>query len=156
MRLHAHRTLKAAALMLLTFLLTAGAAYAQGRIVGTVTDASTGEALPGANVVIQGTSKGAATDLDGQYSIAAVSAGTHTLVASFVGYERVEQQVTVEDGETVTVDIELPWAAAHPTSCSGNARASNLMIGRPSSRRTVKGRPCLFWSDSWRSIQETP
>ncbi|MFC1569329.1 substrate-binding domain-containing protein [bacterium] len=40
-----------------------------GKIAGTVTDKETGEPLPGANVVIEGTSLGAAADIEGQFSI---------------------------------------------------------------------------------------
>lgn len=107
------RYLSSSALVVALCFLALGAipdAHAQsGRIVGTVSDANTGESLPGANVVIQGTSKGAATDIEGKYTLPSVSAGTYTLLFSYVGYERVEREVTVGAGETVTVDADLPW-----------------------------------------------
>ena len=58
---------------------------AQMTVSGTVTDASTGEALAGANVVVDGTSKGAAADASGSFSIANVPNGS-TLTASMIGY----------------------------------------------------------------------
>jgi len=84
----------------------------QGSIMGTVTDAQTGEPLPGVNVVVEGTQQGAATDAQGQYEITDVESGTYTLLATFVGYRNeTVQDVTVRSGETTTVDIELTSSA---------------------------------------------
>jgi outer membrane receptor protein involved in Fe transport len=66
-----------------------------GRLSGVVTDASTGESLPGANVVLQGTQLGTATDVDGNYFIIGVPVGTYDITASFVGF----QPQTIEDVE---------------------------------------------------------
>ena len=57
-----------------------------GKISGVVKDASTGEALIGANVLIEGTTIGAATNVDGFFVILSVSPGSHNLKASMVGY----------------------------------------------------------------------
>ena len=56
-----------------------------GKVRGTVTDESTGEALVGANVLIDGTSLGAATDENGEYFILNVSPGTYTVRAQLIG-----------------------------------------------------------------------
>ena len=53
--------------------------FAQNTISGTVTNASTGEALPGANVVVLGTNMGAAATVDGSYTISNVPDGTFTI-----------------------------------------------------------------------------
>jgi hypothetical protein len=83
-----------------TFLLPF-ALYAQGSVSGTVTDASTGNALAGANVILDGTSLGAAADANGAYSIENVPAGTYTVTASVIGYESSSQAVDVSpDGGT--------------------------------------------------------
>lgn len=81
----------------------------QGQIEGTVTDASTGEVLPGVNITIEGTSIGAASDLDGNYVIRRVPSGRHVLVFSYIGYERLEMPVEVIAGRTVEVDAGLTW-----------------------------------------------
>jgi outer membrane receptor protein involved in Fe transport len=60
-----------------------------GKVVGKVTDAKTGEGLPGANVVIVGTRMGAATDLDGSYVIINVPVGTYTVSATMIGFRTV-------------------------------------------------------------------
>ncbi len=57
-----------------------------GKIAGTVVDAATGESLPGANVVIVGTSQGAVTDADGNFIILRVRPGTYSVRAQFIGF----------------------------------------------------------------------
>ncbi len=59
-------------------LLIPGMVFAQqGKVRGLVTDGETGDALPGANVVIEGTSLGASSDLDGSYIILGVPPGVY-------------------------------------------------------------------------------
>lgn len=57
-----------------------------GKIAGNVTDARTGEPLPGVNVVVVGTPYGAVTDFDGNYSIVNLEPGTYTVRVSSIGY----------------------------------------------------------------------
>ncbi|HKJ30928.1 MAG TPA: SusC/RagA family TonB-linked outer membrane protein [Balneolales bacterium] len=93
---------------LLTFLMIPFVnVYGQGvSIVGTVKDGSTGEALPGANILVQELKRGAATDVDGKYIISNISPGTYTLIASFVGYKKSQVTLTVGN-EDVTQNFEL-------------------------------------------------
>ncbi len=73
--------------MLVLLVFTATAALAQtGKISGTVTDAATGETIPGVNVAIVGITQGAVTDVDGFYFIVGVRPGTHDLRATFIGF----------------------------------------------------------------------
>lgn len=79
-----------------------------GKIAGEVTDAATGEPLPGVNVVIVGTTQGAITDADGFYSILNVSPGTHSVRASFVGFRaQIKENVRVNIDLTTDVDFQL-------------------------------------------------
>jgi TonB-linked SusC/RagA family outer membrane protein len=96
-------------LVLLSILLIPAMARAQdvGTISGTVTDAQTGGTLPGVNVTLEGTTTGAATNSDGEYSIEGVPAGTVTVQATFVGYQSFSETVEVAAGETTTLDIAL-------------------------------------------------
>ncbi len=95
------------------FLLLPGIAWAQqGTVTGEVTDAQDGQPLPGATVQIVEAQMGAATDANGQYRIANVPTGEQTLEVSFVGYQTTTQTVTVEEGETVTVDFQLEQSVA--------------------------------------------
>ena len=88
--------------------LRADAEAKQGAITGTVTDAGTGEPLPGVSVAVEGTQLGAATGADGTYTIRGVEPGTYTVRASFVGYgDEVEEGVEVQEGQTTTVDVAM-------------------------------------------------
>ena len=68
--------------------------YAQSTISGTVTDES-GNPLIGANVLVEGTAVGAATDIDGIFSINYIPEGEYTLVVSYIGYKK--QLLTTND-----------------------------------------------------------
>lgn len=92
--------------------LTAGTSHAQtGTLAGVVVDAESGETLPGANVLVVGLDRGAATDLDGAYRIPNLAAGTYTVRYSFVGLDTQEVTgVQITPGETTTLNIELAFA----------------------------------------------
>jgi len=70
-----------------------------GRIKGTITDKKTGEGLPGVTVMIDGTTMGAKTDIDGNYVILSVPPGTYNLKLTYLGYESV-----LVTGVSVTTD----------------------------------------------------
>lgn len=85
-----------------------GTAWAQattGIVSGRVTDTKN-EGIPGVTVVIEGTTLGSSTDVDGKYTISNVPAGGHTLVISFVGYTTVRQEIAVGAGKTTTVPAQ--------------------------------------------------
>jgi outer membrane receptor protein involved in Fe transport len=86
------------------------AVFAQnsGKISGLVIDLETGAPLVGANVMVMGTSLGAATDVEGNYFILNVPPGKYDLQGSMVGYERVLQRgLIVNSGRTTKADIKL-------------------------------------------------
>lgn len=105
-----HRSLLSIVTFLFSFLLV-GVVPVQaqtGQITGTVTDSTSGNPLPGVNVVIDGTQQGTSTNAQGQYTITGVEPGTYDLIASFVGYEeRTIEDVTVSAGETVQANVTL-------------------------------------------------
>jgi len=78
-----------------------------GAVEGVVTDDETSEPLLGVNVGLQDTDIGKATDKDGQFVFREVPPGTYTLIASFVGYATVEEEITVNEGEVSRVRISL-------------------------------------------------
>jgi len=68
-------------------LLTNSIIFAQsGKISGTISDATTGEPLIGVNIIVEGTTLGAATDVDGFYVILNVPPGTYNLKATYIGF----------------------------------------------------------------------
>jgi len=83
-----------------------------GKISGKVVDGSTGEALPFVNVMIEGTTQGAATDLDGYYFIINLPPGAYSVKASAIGYNSITVQgVKVASGFTATQDFSLQFTA---------------------------------------------
>jgi len=80
----------------------------KGKVAGRITDALSGEPLPFVNVIIMGTNLGAATDIDGYYSILNISPGVYTIKASAIGYNSVSiQEIQVSIDLTTTVDFQL-------------------------------------------------
>lgn len=71
-------------LAMMTFLM-ASIAFSQTTLTGTVLDADLGSPLPGANIVIQGTSNGTTTDFDGNFTIESTK-NSGTLVISYLGF----------------------------------------------------------------------
>ena len=79
-----------------------------GKISGRVVDASTGEPLAGANIILTDLSKGAASDLDGNYVILNVPPGTYTLKYTYIGYSTVTlENVQVQINRSTRMDIDM-------------------------------------------------
>ncbi|MBN1301856.1 MAG: TonB-dependent receptor [Melioribacteraceae bacterium] len=97
---------------LLIFLLVAATNYAQnGRISGSVKDDITGEVLIGANVFIASLNIGASSDVDGNYIIENIPAGTYTIIARYVGFKQVTEEVVVRANSTTQLDFRLESTA---------------------------------------------
>jgi len=79
----------------------------QSRITGRVVDARTSLALPGANILIVGTTMGTASDGQGFYTLRRIETGTYTVRAQYMGYKSDEQTVTVRPGEIVTLNFSM-------------------------------------------------
>lgn len=95
--------------VLLFFLAFPVYAYNQtGTIKGRILDAKTNEPLIGASVLVEGTTNGAAADLDGNYVIRNVGAGTYTLIASYIAYQNeIRTGIVVGGNNEITVDFLL-------------------------------------------------
>ena len=96
--------------LLVVLMLAAGIALAgnTGTIRGRVTDKANGEGLPYANIIVEGTDFGAATDLDGRYEIINVTPGKQTVTGSIMGYNPMTvTDVLVVQDQVATVDFRL-------------------------------------------------
>ncbi len=109
-----------------------------GRIQGFVRDAQTGEPLPAANVILLGTSLGAASDASGKYAILRVPPGRYTLRCSFIGYKTKEVSVTVESGARIEQDFALEYGAVIEgrrvlvtAQAEGQMKAINQQLSSP-------------------------
>jgi len=80
--------------------------YSQTLVNGVVKDANGGAELPYSTIVVKGTTAGTITNLNGEYKLP-VKAGSYTLVASFMGYEDQEKEITIEEGKTLRLNFNL-------------------------------------------------
>ena len=80
----------------------------QGKIYGVISSSETGKVLPGANIIIMGTQKGAAADNNGQYFIPQLPPGIYNLQAVMIGYGNVLiKDVVVKSGESTKLNFIL-------------------------------------------------
>lgn len=83
-------------------------AQSKGSITGLVLDKETGEPIIGANVLIENTSIGAATDLEGKFRIENVNPGKYNLVISYISYSKLLiKDVEVQSGQTQNIKAAL-------------------------------------------------
>ena len=92
-------------LLTFTFLFSALTVFSQTEVNGKVAD-DTGMPIAGANVIIKGSTSGAITDFDGNFSFTTSLSGEQTLQISFVGFKTFEQLINCE-GNTITIDAVL-------------------------------------------------
>ncbi len=120
--------------LLFIFLLFYGTTFAgtTGKITGRVVDAETGEPLVGANVVVVGSFRGAATDLEGEYIILNLSPGIYSVTISVMGYQAVTfEKVVINIDRTTRLDAELEQTLMEA------APAVTLVMERPVVKRDL-------------------
>lgn len=102
-----------------------------GKLRGKVTDRESGEALIGANVVIEGTSLGAATDVNGEYVILSVPTGVYSVKVTYIGYSPVTiSNIRVSSNITTTQDFQ-------PSSSAVQFQAVEIVAERPLVQRNT-------------------
>jgi len=95
-------------ILMLIVLLTVSLSAQTGDIVGVVIDKETQAPLIGVNIVIHGTDRGAATDLDGRYHIRNIPVGTYNLTFQMMGYEKLEKlNIPVSPDRISQMDVSL-------------------------------------------------
>lgn len=97
---------------LLFFGIFVPALWAQtGSLEGTVTEAETGETIPSANVYLLELERGAATNIDGEFTVSNIPVGTYTVRISFVGYQTYEERINIQAGQPTVINVELESGA---------------------------------------------
>lgn len=116
---------------LVSMMLLSSGVFAQGVLKGKVID-SQNLSLPGANVILKGTSKGSVTNQNGEFNIVNLGAGSYEVVVTYLGYSSLTQNVTVSAGETTLVNFKLNETAIEGAEfivfgdrLKGQARALN-------------------------------
>lgn len=115
--------------------------FAQTDISGTVKD-NTGVPVTGANVIIVGSSSGATTDFDGNYSFSTSLEGAQTIQISYLGYETQEKAVTL-DGNAITLNFALQ---------EGGNSLDEIMLTGSSTFRSQKQAPLSISSVKMKEI----
>ena len=125
------------AINLSAVLLTAGQT---GKIAGRVTESGSGEPLVGCNVLISGTSSGAATDANGEYFIINLPPGSYDVEFSMIGYASYSAEgVSVNIDVTTPVDAALTTEAVQMTGVSVTAEQPAIENTLTSSKQIVSG-----------------
>ena len=98
-------------LTMMVLVLFTSATFAQGVVRGVVQDVNSDETLIGATVIIEGTTIGVTTNLDGSFLLI-VPSGDHKLAIRFVGYETEVVDISIKDGSTYNVGTVLMKSSA--------------------------------------------
>lgn len=111
---------------------------AQATVQGTVTDGRTRELLPFVNVLLEGTTKGATTDIEGRFTVSDVPPGLYNIIVSSVGYERLTLfEVQVGTARPVQLNIELQPTATELKEVEITRQPFQRTVESPLSVRTI-------------------
>jgi iron complex outermembrane receptor protein len=80
--------------------------FSQFTVSGRITDQSTGEALQGAHVLIDGTSQSSVSGSNGMYFISGLTPGKHTIRVSFVGFKTIEKEIALDGNKILDFAME--------------------------------------------------
>ncbi len=136
-------------------------AQTNGRISGYLRDAGTGEPLIFANVVLEGTGLGAASNVHGFYVIIGIPPGSYNLKVIMMGYKTGEREVTLSPGSDLRVDMELIMEAikaeevvvtAERVRFDKTVEVSTVNL----TGREIKSAPALAEADLFRTLQMMP
>ena len=132
-----------------------------GIISGFVTDSSSGESLIGANVFLQETGQGMATDINGYYIIQEITPGNYTIMVSYIGFDVSRQPLSIMEDQSVKIDIGLVEQVVELNEVEVTAeklqRRNNIQPSKINlSPRMMKAAPALAEPDLFRTIQALP
>ena len=135
---------------------------AQSTIIsGFISDSSSGEALIGANVILQETGQGMATDMNGYYVLQDIVPGDYVLMVSYVGFSLTKEKLTISGGESIKLNIALLEEIVELSQVEVTAeqlqRKANIQPSKINlSPRMMKAAPALAEPDLFRTIQALP
>ncbi len=122
-------------IILFSLIATSLNAQSSGNLRGHVFDKISSNGLPGANVYLEGTVIGTASDIQGNFVINNIATGKHNVVISYVGYQKKIVQVIIMPNKTSVIDVAMSWDSALTTKeivvtgqLEGQAQAINQQI----------------------------
>ena len=130
-------------------------------ISGFISDSSSGEALIGANVILQETGQGMATDINGYYIIQDIVPGNYVLMVSYVGFSLRKEKLSISDRQSIKLNIALSEEVVELSQVEVTAeqiqRKANIQPSKINlSPRMMKAAPALAEPDLFRTIQALP
>ena len=109
-------------------------------ITGKIIDSRNGEFLPGANVLLVGTSYGAATDVRGEFSIPNIPTGNYTLTVKYIGYKTYTQEITVAENvrdNHFPIRIDVSYVKLDDVVVSGLRQGEAKALNQQKSNNTI-------------------
>ena len=124
---------------IITFLLSFSHFIYAGDVSGKVTGSSSGDFLPGANVMLDGTNYGTSSDRFGNYKIGGVPEGDYTLKVTYVGYADFSDSVTVgSDDVMVDVSLDVDYVSMEGVNVTGLAQGQAKALSQQKSAGNIK------------------
>ncbi len=99
-----------------------------GNVTGYIIDRSTGEALVGVNVIIEGTSLGSSTDNNGKFLINSIPQGFHNLRISYIGYQARSVQVNIAEKSIANITVPLNEVSIQSKEVVVTAQRSHIQL----------------------------
>jgi len=138
----------------LGFGIDAVVAQSTGNITGRVLNAESGRTLVGANVMLEGTSYGAATNQNGTYRLQQIPPGDYTLVVRYIGFEEKREEVSLSAGQTIELDFRLNQAFVEGEDvvvtalAEGRVRALNIQRSSEVIRNVISAEQLEQFADA--------
>jgi TonB-dependent receptor len=113
--------------------------FGQASLKGTIKDTTTNQTLIGVNVVVQGTSIGCATDIEGQYRIVGIPARVITIKASCIGYESkvIEIDFSKTSDELMNIQLKPAVLQGEEVVITGQMRGQIAAINQQITSNTI-------------------
>lgn len=146
----------------LIILFSAQLCFAQQKasVSGYISDSETGETLISANIAIKNTQKGTSSNTSGYYTLPDITSGSYTIIATYIGYQRFEREITLEAGQNMRLDIELQprdFQLDEIVVESKREKEELRNIGTVQLQtKFIKQLPSVFQADVFRSLQLLP
>lgn len=111
-----------------------------GTLRGKVSDRATGDPLPGANVIVLNTSLGVATDYNGEFTLPHIPVGKQSIKISYIGYEPIVVEVTIESKKILAMDFSLVSQAimGEEVVVTAQVRGQQAAINQQLTANTIK------------------
>ena len=124
---------------IITFLLSFSHFVFAGDVSGKITGSSSGDFLPGANVMLDGTNYGTSSDRFGNYKIGGVPEGDYTLKVTYVGYADFSDSVTVgSDDVMVDVSLDVDYVSMEGVNVTGLSQGQAKALSQQKSAGNIK------------------